>query len=98
MEDVVISPEPFVWKCKSLAAAKNNYLNVVDGRVSLVWTAAIMMLRISWKWQTPFGLALSASGDDARLRGLASGSLLPDLEDLLAVPTGPFVEFFVPAD
>ena len=40
MEHVVISPEPFVRKCKSLAAAKNTYLDVVDGRVRLVWTGS----------------------------------------------------------
>jgi hypothetical protein len=40
MEYVVISPEPFIRKCKSLAAAKNTYLDVVDGRVRLVWTGS----------------------------------------------------------
>jgi len=40
MEYVVISLEPFIRKCKSLAAAKNTYLDVVDGRVRLVWTGS----------------------------------------------------------
>jgi len=40
MEYVVISSEPFIRKCKSLAAAKNTYLDVVDGRVRLVWTGS----------------------------------------------------------
>ena len=33
----MISPEPFVQKCKSLAKAKNLYLDVLDGRVVLAW-------------------------------------------------------------
>jgi hypothetical protein len=33
----VISPEPFVQKCRSLARAKSIYLEVVDGRVRLAW-------------------------------------------------------------
>jgi hypothetical protein len=33
----MMSPEPFIQKCKSLAAAKNTYLDVVDGRVRLAW-------------------------------------------------------------
>ena len=33
----MISPEPFVQKCKSLAKAKTPYLNVLDGRVVLAW-------------------------------------------------------------
>lgn len=36
----MISPEPLIRKCKSLAAAKNTYLDVVDGRVRLVWTGS----------------------------------------------------------
>ena len=36
----MISPEPFIRKCKSLAAAKNTYLDVVDGRVRLFWTGS----------------------------------------------------------
>jgi hypothetical protein len=40
MEYFVISPEPFVRKCKSLAAAKNIYLDVEEGRVRLVWTGS----------------------------------------------------------
>ena len=40
MEYVMISPEQFIRKCKSLAAAKNTYLDVVDGRVRLVWTGS----------------------------------------------------------
>ena len=34
----MISPEPFIQKCRSLARAKNPYLEVVDGRVRLTWT------------------------------------------------------------
>jgi len=37
MDRVVISPEPFVQKCKSLAKAKNPFLDVLDGRVILAW-------------------------------------------------------------
>jgi hypothetical protein len=37
MNRVVISPEPFVQKCKSLAKAKNPFLDVVDGHVRLSW-------------------------------------------------------------
>jgi hypothetical protein len=37
MNRAVISPEPFVQKCKSLAKAKNPYLDVLDGRVVLAW-------------------------------------------------------------
>jgi hypothetical protein len=37
MDRVVISPEPFVQKCKSLAKTKNTYLDVLDGRVVLAW-------------------------------------------------------------
>lgn len=35
----MISPEPFLQKCRSLARAKNPYLDVVDGRVRLAWTS-----------------------------------------------------------
>jgi hypothetical protein len=37
MDRFMMSPEPFIQKCKSLAAAKNTYLDVVDGRVRLAW-------------------------------------------------------------
>jgi hypothetical protein len=37
MNRAVISPESFVQKCKSLAKAKNPYLDVLDGRVVLAW-------------------------------------------------------------
>jgi hypothetical protein len=37
VHDLVISPEPFIQKCKSLARAKSLYLDVVDGRVRLAW-------------------------------------------------------------
>jgi hypothetical protein len=33
----VISPEPFIQKCRSLAKARSIYLDVVDGRVRLAW-------------------------------------------------------------
>jgi hypothetical protein len=37
VHDLVISPEPFIQKCKSLARAKNPFLDVVDGRARLAW-------------------------------------------------------------
>ena len=37
MNRAVISPEPFVQKCKSLAKTKNPCLEVLDGRVILAW-------------------------------------------------------------
>ena len=37
MGRLVISPEPFIHKCKSLARAKSLYLDVVDGRIRLAW-------------------------------------------------------------
>jgi hypothetical protein len=37
VDRLVISPEPFIQKCKSLARAKNPFLDVVDGRVRLAW-------------------------------------------------------------
>jgi hypothetical protein len=37
MDQIVMSLEPFVQKCKSLAVAKKTYLDVVDGRVRLAW-------------------------------------------------------------
>jgi hypothetical protein len=37
MGDLVISPEPFIQKCRSLARARNLFLDVVDGRVRLAW-------------------------------------------------------------
>jgi hypothetical protein len=33
----VISPEPFVEKCRSLARAKDLYVEVRDGQVRLAW-------------------------------------------------------------
>lgn len=39
MDNLVISPEPFIQKCRSLAKAKNLYLNVMDGLVRLAWTS-----------------------------------------------------------
>jgi hypothetical protein len=56
MDRVVISPEPFVQKCKSLAKAKNPYLDVLDGRVVLAWME-MMVQPISWKEQMSLGLA-----------------------------------------
>jgi len=35
----MISPEPFIQKCKSLAGGKNPYLDVLDGRIRLAWIA-----------------------------------------------------------
>lgn len=34
----MISPEPFIQKCRSFARAMNPYLDVVDGHVRLAWT------------------------------------------------------------
>jgi len=33
----MLSPEPFIEKCRSLAKAKKPYLDVVDGHVRLAW-------------------------------------------------------------
>ena len=33
----MISPEPFIEKCRSLAKAKKPYFDVVDGHVRLAW-------------------------------------------------------------
>jgi hypothetical protein len=38
MEQIVISPEPFIQKCRSLAKGKNLHLEVVDKRVRIAWT------------------------------------------------------------
>ncbi len=38
MQGFIISPEPFVEKCRSLARAKNPHLEVLDGRIKLAWT------------------------------------------------------------
>jgi hypothetical protein len=35
----LISPEPFIKKCRSLSQAKNPYLDVADGRIRLAWIA-----------------------------------------------------------
>jgi len=35
---ITISPEPFIQKCKSLAKAKNLYVDVEDGQIRLAWT------------------------------------------------------------
>jgi hypothetical protein len=35
---LVISPEQFIEKCKSLARAKNLYVDVKDGQIRLAWT------------------------------------------------------------
>jgi len=40
MDYLMMSPEPFIQKCKSLARAKNTYLDVVGGRVRLAWAAS----------------------------------------------------------
>jgi len=34
----VISPEPFIEKCRSLAKSKKPFLDVMNGRVRLAWT------------------------------------------------------------
>jgi hypothetical protein len=33
----MISPEPFILKCRSLARANNPYLDVHNGKVRLAW-------------------------------------------------------------
>lgn len=38
MDRLVISPEPFIQKCRSLPSAKSIYLDTIDGHVRLVWT------------------------------------------------------------
>jgi hypothetical protein len=35
----VISPEPFVQKCKRLAKSRHLYVDVKDGAVKLAWSA-----------------------------------------------------------
>ena len=35
----VISPEPFVQKCKSLAKAKDLHVDMKDGSIKLAWSA-----------------------------------------------------------
>jgi hypothetical protein len=40
MDDLIISPEPFIQKCKTLAKSKNCFLDVVDGRIRLAWTVS----------------------------------------------------------
>jgi len=37
VDRLMISPEPFIQKCKSLARAKSIYLAVMDGRIRLAW-------------------------------------------------------------
>jgi len=44
----MLSPEPFIEKCRSLAKTKKPYLDVGDGRVRLAWLddgAAVFMER-----------------------------------------------------
>jgi hypothetical protein len=36
----MISPEPFVQKCKSLAKARDLYVDVKDGSIRLAWSAS----------------------------------------------------------
>ena len=36
---LMISPEPFVEKCRSLAKARKIYVDVENGQVCLAWTA-----------------------------------------------------------
>ena len=35
----VMSPEPFIQKCKNLATSKDLHVEVEDGLISLAWTA-----------------------------------------------------------
>lgn len=57
MYEFVISPEPFIEKCRSLARAKSLYLEVVDGRIRLAWiddgTSCFM------EWADLIGLGIS---------------------------------------
>ena len=41
----VISPKPFIEKCRSLVRAKNLYVDVEDGQVRLAWTTYSEMHR-----------------------------------------------------
>jgi hypothetical protein len=57
VHDLVISPEPFIRKCRSLARANSLYLDVADGRVRLAWMdngAADFM-----EWSDSIGLGIS---------------------------------------
>ena len=40
MDRFLMSLEPFIQKCRSLAKARNLYLDVVAGRVRLAWTGS----------------------------------------------------------
>lgn len=40
MDCFLMSLEPFIQKCRSLAKARNLYLDVVAGRVRLAWTGS----------------------------------------------------------
>jgi hypothetical protein len=37
VDQLAISPEPFIKKCKSLAKAKSPYIDVMNGRARLAW-------------------------------------------------------------
>jgi hypothetical protein len=37
MVNIMISPDPFMQKCRNLARARNPYLDVLNGRVRLAW-------------------------------------------------------------
>ena len=37
--EFVMSPEPFIQKCKNLAKSKDLYVEVEEGSISLAWTA-----------------------------------------------------------
>ncbi len=37
MQEFLISPEPFIEKCRSFARSKNPYLEVLNGRIRLAW-------------------------------------------------------------
>lgn len=40
LDHYIISPEPFIEKCRSLSIARDPYLEVLDGRVRLAWTVS----------------------------------------------------------
>jgi hypothetical protein len=38
VDQLAISPEPFIKKCRNLAKAKSPYIEVMDGRARLAWS------------------------------------------------------------
>ncbi len=44
----VISPEPFIEKCRSLARSKNPYIEVLNGRIRLAWKDGDVIGIMEW--------------------------------------------------